>query len=669
MKHSFAWLPLAASLVALPAWGQDYRLAFSQNDRLEVFIDGKTADNWCSPSPVLRLASQVTPVAATIEGIVPKLGALMAAQCAQAEQFQWTAVDPQGKEFAKGVARKSDQWIVKVEPPVAAADLDQTAAAEVKAAPEPQPLINSDPQVAAAPEPAPPSPAQPEPAATAPAQAPAAPLPVAEVEKTQVAKETAPPEPAAAAAPAPAPEPVAPAAQAQPEPAKAPVVASTPVSQSVTIQGWSAEKSARALDLAQALTTLKDQNGCAIRTVVEMDGNADYALQSEGRLSCNANGMLDGQGNLSLLRGDGKVLASTGTVYVKNGTPMQGDALLPEPIAFNGKDEFWYLLGNDSQTQSVVLAMIKASTYSGVGVMRNNDARLVVIHGQESTFRNVNQIRPVIDNALTLFSAAKISGNGHVLVKVWDNFEDGVLLETKEFGWDEADRKAKAQMYSHRLYEISANRSNWGRDAGTWRYNPGNANNYVYARAEEAEREARRKLMEQARQEESRLRDYESIEQRIAQEGPAKYLRQSFRDVDYQLFGDNNGYRRLVQAGANGERYASFTRIVQVSGSDGRDAKADWPYDLRLVGQAELKKGWYMVTGKLRLDSEREDEDGLPLSLVSLDGPQAIQSCSADGCADLAKDALSLYRLSLGQPDWTPEQAKAIIEQARKGGN
>ena len=660
MKHSFAWLPLAASLVALPAWGQDYRLAFSQNDRLEVFIDGKTADNWCSSSPVLRLASQVTPVAATIEGIVPKLGALMSAQCAQAEQFQWTAFDPQGKEFANGVARKADQWIAKVEPLVTAADLDQTAPAPIETA--------SAPQAAAVPEAAPaPAPVQPEPVATAPVQVPAVAQPTVEVEKPEAVKEVATPEPVAAAAPVPAP--AAPAVQAQQEPPKAPTAAPAPVSQTVTIQGWSADKSARALNLDQTLTTLKDQNGCAIRTVVEMEGHADYALQSEGRLSCNANGMLDGQGNLSLLRGDGKVLASTGTIYVKNGLPMQGDAILPEPMAFNGKDEFWYLLGNDPQTQSVVLAMVKASTYSGIGVMRNNDARLVVIHGQESTFRNVNQIRPVIDNALTLYSAAKISGNGHVLVKVWDNFEEGVLLETKEFGWDEANRQAKAQMYAHRLYEISANRSNWGRDAGTWRYNPGNANNYVYARAEEAEREARRKLMEQARQEESRLRDYESIEQRIAQEGPAKYLRQSFRDVDYQLFGDNSGYRRLVQAGANGERYTSFTRIVRVTGSDGRDAKADWPYDLRLIGQAELKKGWYMVTGKLRLDSERDDEDGLPLSLVSLDGPQAVQSCTDDGCADLAKDALSLYRLRLGQPDWTPEQAKAIIEQARKGGN
>lgn len=662
MKHSFAWLPLAASLVALPAWGQDYRLAFSQNDRLEVFIDGKTADNWCSSSPVLRLASQVTPVAATIEGIVPKLGALMSAQCAQAEQFQWTAFDPQGKEFANGVARKADQWIAKVEPLVTAADLDQTAPAPIETA--------SAPQAAAVPEAAPapaPAPVQPEPVATAPVQVPAVAQPTVEVEKPEAVKEVATPEPVAAAAPVPAP--AAPAVQAQQEPPKAPTAAPAPVSQTVTIQGWSADKSARALNLDQILTTLKDQNGCAIRTVVEMEGHADYALQSEGRLSCNANGMLDGQGNLSLLRGDGKVLASTGTIYVKNGLPMQGDAILPEPMAFNGKDEFWYLLGNDPQTQSVVLAMVKASTYSGIGVMRNNDARLVVIHGQESTFRNVNQIRPVIDNALTLYSAAKISSNGHVLVKVWDNFEEGVLLETKEFGWDEANRQAKAQMYAHRLYEISANRSNWGREAGTWRYNPGNANNYVYARAEEAEREARRKLMEQARQEESRLRDYESIEQRIAQDGPAKYLRQSFRDVDYQLFGDNSGYRRLVQAGANGERYTSFTRIVRVTGSEGRDAKADWPYDLRLIGQAELKKGWYMVTGKLRLDSERDDEDGLPLSLVSLDGPQAVQSCTDDGCADLAKDALSLYRLRLGQPNWTPEQAKAIIEQARKGGN
>src|SRR5690606_13381937 len=105
-----------------------------------------------------------------------------------------------------------------------------------------------------------------------------------------------------------------------------------------------------------------------------------------------------------------------------------------------------------------------------------------------------------------------------------------------------------------------------------------------------------------------------------------------------------------------------ISRIVRVSGRDGDDASVDFPYEMRLVGQRELKAGWYRVKGTVAFDEERRDREELPLTLVK-PGADAPHACRQDGCADLL-DPLELTRLTLGEPDWTPEAATAVIESA-----
>jgi hypothetical protein len=190
-----------------------------------------------------------------------------------------------------------------------------------------------------------------------------------------------------------------------------------------------------------------------------------------------------------------------------------------------------------------------------------------------------------------------------------------------------------------------------------WRYNLQYAQNFLFRRDEQAARKKRDELRQQAWKERDNLRQYENWVAQ-AKSNPGGILASMQQSQHYQPV-TGSDYASMMEG-----RNRSARLVVHVDGDKDQDAVLDWPYDMRLVGQKSLKKGWYLVAGQLRLDTQRKDDDDMPLTLLTLD-KSAPYACQKDGCADL-NDPLVGARMMLGLPDWTPEKAREIIQQAEQ---
>jgi hypothetical protein len=266
---------LAAALLAVglgasfAASAQDYRLAHSRAENMEVFVEGATKDNWCALVIEVRATHGGTADKQAWSRLLPKLGALLGQQCPQAAVVNWRETDASGKQLARGTSRAAQGWQL-TPPAVAAAPTPAVTAAPAApapavsqpAAPTPAPEAAPAPavEVAAAPVAAAPTAAAPTAAApTAAAPTAAAPAPV---------PEPAPePAPATADAAAPEPAPAAPAAQpasppAAQEPSQAAVIgraigeaAGSAVQATTQMAEQAAEQAAQAVDSAGQMAT------------------------------------------------------------------------------------------------------------------------------------------------------------------------------------------------------------------------------------------------------------------------------------------------------------------------------------------------------------------------------------------------------------------------------
>jgi len=128
-------------------------------------------------------------------------------------------------------------------------------------------------------------------------------------------------------------------------------------------------------------------------------------------------------------------------------------------------------------------------------------------------------------------------------------------------------------------------------------------------------------------------------------------------DASYSPF-SGGGYAAMMQGRAQG-----YSQIVHIDGKTDGGWDVDYPYAAVLDtkdSEQSADKGWFLVKGEARLDASRKDEQNLPLTLISA---TTLQACSEKGCADL-RDPLKLARHEIGDPDWTPEEAKSLIQQA-----
>lgn len=671
MMKSIIFLAMASAFASGSTWAESHRLAFSKSEQIEIFVDHATGASWCSPQLNMRVVYLAEPNPSALTTLMPKLGALLNQQCPAATVVNWTSANAKGVAIAHGTSSKASNWTLATTP-ANLANTDTTVAAAPPVAKQDAPALPTVTNVAAEP-----------PTAVAPAlvAAPAAPTP-------PVADEVAP---LAQTEPKPAQEPIAaapvvaaatqsaalvqtPAASTNkpteeapaPAPVPAPIpTAAAPAAPTVdfTVNGWKPQSDSDVRIQAKFLTTMLDQNGCKIVSRFNLGDATQYlSLKSEG-LSCAPNGYAEGKGRLALVRSDGALLTRTNNLWFASGIPFTKEVTNAQLAATNGKDTLWLHLGQDNPSQSYYLLRAYVNIFDSIGVWQV-EPRIDAVTANEAVFRQADEIKSTVLSGLTALQNTAMPGAGYSRLVFANDFEKGVVNGERD----------------HLLYAINVDRpTDWrtNRATGEWRLDLRRGTNHLFQRderlaqqkrleeqklaqqklmeEEKAARLLRAKLMENANRERSKLASYESLLQ-DSKAGPKKILADLQNDVDYTLVLGGN-YNRLV-----GGKTASITRIVRVKGSDGDDAKVNWPYDMRLVNQKALKNQWYVIKGEVTLDGKRLDSENLPLTLVTAN-EDGILPCAKDGCLDLA-EPLTVVRLRFNDPLWTPKAAIAIIEQA-----
>ncbi len=644
--HSVIVATAMAALAAAAAAGtgasnESFRLAFSKAGNIEIFIDHAQGSEWCAPALKLRAVHGGEPNQQALAALLPKLGALLDRQCPQASQIDWTSTTADGRTVARGTSTKTDRWAMRTTPSAVAAAPAAAPPAAVRVAPVPPPADD------AAREPAPPTAV-----AAAPSVSVFAPAPAAAAEPVQ----PAPAEPTQSAA-------AEPAQSASAEPAQSAATPPTTAIGDFEVNGWKPLDAAKAREQADFLKEFKDQNGCRILTTIDRTDLASLTLQSE-ELQCGADGYASGRGRLILDRSDGVRVGRTGMMWFVEGVPLRNEMGPARLAGADASRTLWFFLGSDSASKSHFLLRAQPASQSGIGIWVPA-AQIDAITGDEAQFRQAAPIQAAVDAALAAFDRNGMPDARWVKLVFANDFSKVV---------------DPARSADHLVYEIqpARQRSRRGSDPsrGSWQVNLQQATNHLFQRdarlaqqkAMEEQRAAQRRLVEEQRAaqrlrveamqranvERRKLQTYRSFVD--AADDPKRLLSSVESDLDYTP-GSGGSYARVL---AGEER--RIRRIVHVSGRDGNDATVDFPYEMRLVDQREVKAGWYLVQGIVALDGKRLDGDGLPLTLVTLAGEPA-RACRKDGCVDLL-DPLALTRLKLGEPDWTPEAATALIEGA-----
>jgi len=416
---------------------------------------------------------------------------------------------------------------------------------------------------------------------------------------------------------------------------------------------------------ATFLTDLADQNGCRIGVSVNKDVDLKYvALKSEG-ITCQRDGSASsGRGTLTLERSDGARIAQLDGVYVADGIAFNKEVARAQLAATDGEKTLWLALKSDAAMHAHYLLRAQAPIYNRFGVMQV-EPQVDIVTDRNDDFRRADAIAISIQRALDALLESTMPYAHTAELVFSENFTDGTITEN--------DQKLLYKIYASRRHDWRTSRG-----VGEWKYNIQNATNYVFRReAQEAERkrmlaqqeaqrarmqaeqEAQRKriaALQAAREESEKLRRYNELVELVAKE-PSALLVRLQSDVRYEPI-TGGTYARMAGGDARNVRL-----IVEITDTKDQDAVADFPYRLHVVGQRELKKGWYIVGGTASLDGKRLDKQDLPLTLIT-PTPGAIHPCAKAGCADM-RDPLTATRFLVGAPEWTPEQAQAAIDRAQ----
>ena len=684
---SAAIVAVGAGLYASSAVAEDFRLAYSKAEDIEIFVENASAENWCKPELALRAVYGASGDTEALGRLLPKLGALFAQQCPQAQSATWRAINSQGTQVADGISQGAAGWALLIQTPEPTeAPAVQAAAPEVVESPVATAATRTDVVEEVAPEPAktalvdaPPTPTAAEPKVAADEATPDAASTTAPEIQPEVRPAIVESEPVetnadkAAATPAKtaetkseAPATAAPVENSEPETAASTTVeVETVVAPAVglaefAVGDWVVPTAPQRAELSAFLSTMKDQNGCKLVSQFDLGTDAAYLnLVTEG-VSCNAEGYAQGKGRLTLERSDGAQIMRTGDLWFSNGLifnkPVQG--LKPvDLVAFNGNNTGWFGFASDADTGSHYLLKASLGQFrGGIGAWQIGP-EVAVLTPKTESFRQAAQIRQAVDNALDRL--ALIMPNATDVRLVFSDMPQGI--------WN--------NNASELLYSVSASRRynyRTGQPQGDWQYNLQHAQNYLFQREaraaeqkryeeERQERERLNQLRQQARIERNNLSNYQRLQERVEASGKKALLPMLEDDIQYRAASGANAYARLV-AGQSDD----FARIVRVDGSKKDDATVDWPYPMRIVGQSDLKKGWYWIKGARSLDASILDDDDLPMTMVQL-GSTLAQQCEQEGCAELL-EPLAVMRMQLGNPEWTPEAAQAVIDSAPEGG-
>lgn len=107
---------LFALMVQLPAFlagAANYRIVASPSLQLEVYLDDVTdarPQSWCSAELPLRIVATGDRQPAVLRDFLPKVGSLLANQCATLNRIDWRMQDSNGHLLAQGSALKAANW-------------------------------------------------------------------------------------------------------------------------------------------------------------------------------------------------------------------------------------------------------------------------------------------------------------------------------------------------------------------------------------------------------------------------------------------------------------------------------------------------------------------------------------------------------------------------------
>jgi len=617
VRHIFL---LALGLaVAASAQAASHRLAYSKAENVEVFVDHADGQPWCSDNLKLRFAFAGEADQDAINRLLPKLGGLFASQCSSAAQLSWTSVDATGKTQASGHASQAAGWAAQ-------------AANTARAAPQPAAEQVPAPPVAQAPAEAAASAAPAAPAATETAPA------TAEPESAKATQAAAPQAPAATPAPADA----QPAEPEKPAPVEQPVAPAPVIAKEFSVNGWQPPLARDVFAKADFITEITDQNGCRFRLGFKPEDDIANISATSSGVTCGPDGYAQGTGSLTLNRRDGVRLHQFKGSFL-DGLEIYGDAPQLPIVGIDQRKNLMLLL--HSEPASKVHYLLRMSHSYG-GHWNGGNVTLIALTENRDLFRDLESIRRTIDLATAHLdkSAPKIRAIQFYGMR---DLEKGLYEGDRDF-W---------------LYDISLSRHY---RTQKWEYDPARADNHLFAyerkeaelqrRAElEREREAQRQRELLARQAEQQLQLYRQLRRETRK--PEELYGRILSDASYSPF-SGGGYAAMMQG-----RAQRYSQIVHIDGKTDGGWKIDYPYAAVLDtrdSEQDADEGWFLVKGEARLDASRKDEQNLPLTLISAN---TLQVCSEKGCADL-RDPLKLARHEIGDPDWTPEEAKSLIQQA-----
>ena len=608
MEHGMkSLITLSLLAVAVSAQAESHRLAYSKAENVEVFADHADGQPWCSANLQLRFAFANTPGNEAVQRLLPKLGGLITNQCASASQLSWRSVNSQGQQIASGTATQASNWL---------AVLDAPAPVPAAAPATPAPAVAA--------------------AAVAPAQV-SAPTPVA------VPAPAAAPVAAPTAAPTTTPVASAPAAPVEASPAVAEPVVTAPTAVDFAVSGWQPPLQRDVLAKADFLTEISDQNGCRFRLAFKLeDGVENVSAHSKG-VTCGPDGYAQGKGALTISRRDGALLRQFEGSYLA-GLEFYGEVPSLPIVGFDQQKNLLLLLHSEAASKVHYLLKVDYSSYQSR--WNANDNILIALTENRELFRDLENIHRTINLATTRLdqSAPKIDSINFYAMR---DLEQGLNQGKRDF-W---------------MYQIHLSQKYRSK---LWEYNPQRAENYLFAferKEAELQRQAelQRKIEEQrqrellAQQAEQQLQLYRQLRRETRK--PQELYQRINNDARYSPF-DGGNYVGMMKGAAS-----DYSQIIYISCKTEGGWAIDYPYQAVLNtddSEQEADKGWFLVKGKAQLDTAHLDEQKLPLTLVKAN---SLQACSENECTDL-RDPLKLLRHEIGDPDWTPEQAKDLIKQA-----
>lgn len=673
VKNAF----MVGSLVLISniANAADHRLAFSQSAKLEVMVEHKDGDNWCSNAPVLRFQDSGAASLSVLEQTMPKLGALLARECPAASSVTWYSIDADGNKLQAGIAGAASEWKLQtnqanqnealaaatqteVTPETTENKVNSEEVVEAKTEPslqesasEPQALANKDTAVQTS--------VNKDEAKTDLSQAQQVAEKVAEAQQPDSGQQVQD----SLTAPVPSIDPTLESAKSSEEVVpnnEEKALVKSPVSDpnKFDVNGWTPVTTSEALKGQTVKLQLKDQNGCVFNSQFDFDIPVEYIGSQSKGITCGPDSLAMGKGEWRLTRSDGRQLVTI-SAYFRDGLAFRSLNSEFEIQKVVPNEKIWLHIG--SEPLSKVHYLVEGE-FNRQSTWQFSQPKVIAVTENTDYFKNVNDIEKIIDTAIRKIQTHLDTNVSRMNFVAVDDFEAWV-------------GGMKNRDTSNQLYSIGISKP-WSRKG--WQYNLQYGENHLFERekqkllAEKREAERQESLRkqaeweaEQAKRQAARmeamkqqryLQDYQTITKQTLEQRMSNW----FMEIEYDFPKISKDYMMLME----GERLR-YRQIVELQK---RDKQGNWivknPYPGQLVDASHIEKsGWYQLSGTVELDPSVKDDDGFPLSIFRA---EQLTECEDKTCIEQF-NPLQIIRNISGDENWEPEAASLVIEKYESG--